>query len=103
MISIKNTSMMAILAGVLALPVAASAESAQGQAQQQHPTMQQVFDAVDANSDGSVDQNEYKAFEAAQSDAGIGLAHEFKELDQSKTGTLTIAEFSKQRPVPLQR
>lgn len=104
MISIKNTSMMAILAGVLALPVAAKAEAVQGTTSpRQQPTMQQVFDAVDADNSGTIDKDEYAAFEAAQSNAGIKLKHSFDELNASQSGQLTIAEFSQQRAVPLQR
>ncbi len=94
-VRVKNTAMMALFAGVLALPLAANAETVANGA----PTLRQVFEAVDADKSGAIDKVEYDAFAQAQKDANIGLAYSFEELNKSNSGTLTIAEFSQQKPV----
>lgn len=97
-VRVKNTAMMALLAGVMALPLAAQAETPSGAAPGAM-TLRQVFEAVDADKSGAIDKTEYDAFAQAQKDANIGLAYSFEELNKSKSGELTIAEFSQQKPV----
>ena len=57
--------------------------------------MQRVFDVIDANKDGKIDQNEFESMSKPSQDPDAALKAAFKMFDSNNDGEATLEEYKK--------
>lgn len=90
--SMKDYTFAAVLAGALTLPLAAHAESAANKAAAPSVTAEQKFSAMDTDKSGSVSESEFVAHMQTQNKGPEEAASTFKALDTNSDDRLTLAE-----------
>jgi hypothetical protein len=68
-----------------------------GPGQGQRPNPEEIFKKLDANSDGAVSLDEFKASKRAQQDPAKAEAA-FKSMDKNADGQVSLEEFKANRP-----
>lgn len=88
---LKNTAFGLVMAGALAMPGAAHADTKVSAG-----VTQTHFSQADMDRSGTLNKAEYDAFVDAQEDAGMDIVSDFGDLDTNDDDQLTLAEFQAQ-------
>ncbi len=90
--NMRDYTFAAVLGGILALPLAAQADTSPAKGSDTSVTAEEKFSAMDADKSGAVSEDEFIAHMNTQNKGPEEAAAKFKALDTDNDARLTLAE-----------